>query len=218
MLPSACCQSVLSPQRVERVGLLPSQSKCTRGPYRIRPKLLGACECVDEATSSRFLSTTPPAPQLYCCLLQREGQVEAKSTRAGVFCKANAFLSALWYQRGGSHLCKPHFASIFSRHMSSKLFKNWQNRHASLVTRQNMCAGTGTSGNRPLVMSHTVQYLFHVSRRIGPLAPPGLSVPVPSPQEVANRGLIVLSSGDLKRISYFCKLSVWGCSTRVQGE
>lgn len=124
VLPSACCQSVLSPQRVERVGLLPSESKCTRGPYRIRPKLLGACECVDEATSSRFLSTTPPAPQLYCCLPQRERQVEAKSTRAGVFCKANAFLSALWYQRRGSHLCKPHFASIFSQHMSSKLFKN----------------------------------------------------------------------------------------------
>lgn len=40
------------------------------------------------------------------------------------FCKANAFLSALWYQRRGSHLCKPHFASIFSQHMSSKLFKN----------------------------------------------------------------------------------------------
>lgn len=145
------------------------------------------------------------------------------------FCKANAFLSALWYQRRGSHLCKPHFASIFSQHMSSKLFKNWQNRHASLVTRQNMCAGTGTSGNRPLVMSHTVQYLFHVSGRIGPLAPPWFSVPFKSsvlagnynqtpPQGVANRGLIVLSSGDLKSIFYFCKLSVWGCSTRVQGE
>lgn len=68
-------------------------------------------------------------------------------------------------------------------------------------------------------MPHTVQYLFHVSARIGPLAPPGFSVPfrssvlagnynqIFSPQEVANRGLIMLSSGDLFFIfaDYLCE-------------
>lgn len=60
-LPSAGCQSLVSPQHTGRVGLVlvPAESKCTGGPHRMRPKVEADSESVDEATSSRRFLCSP---------------------------------------------------------------------------------------------------------------------------------------------------------------
>lgn len=79
----------------------------------------GACECVDEATSSPVFFPPLFQPHSFTVVLFKgSARLKPSPLVLALFCKANAFFSALWYQRRRSHLCKPHFASIFSQHMS----------------------------------------------------------------------------------------------------
>lgn len=83
------------------------------------------------------------------------------------------FVSALGFQRRRCHLCKPHFASVFSQHMSVN-YSGIEKIDMPLESPVRTYVLGQKSGNWPLVMSHTV---LQDSDRIGAFVPPGFSVP-----------------------------------------